>query len=346
MIDHTSFARYQTMTTLSMLACSLVYVKNGTFDLLWNLNYINFMYNKIIEFPENFGLASGSITKLQFWDAFNLRTLPPFYFRNFTKLTYLNIGHNSWSPFDRSILPKSLTSINLNYARLPKFPNFTGWTPVLNEISIPGNRIQILPAENLQNVNVTVIYLGYNRLNSIPEHSAYPYIEKLYLKNNKLTSLPDFFNTTLHTLSLSSNPLICNLTLCWLRMRPWFFDTTILTDVPTCAYPDSAKDMPLMEVNPAIMGCYNGKWYILFRFRDLLPDTQNCWLPMDRECRERFSRPRLQRKPLVSDPSIHHGACVTHVPWCMPGSLTIIFTYLERGPWTYVSENYVWCPLC
>ena len=25
--------------------------------------------------------------------------------------------------------------------------------------------------------------------------------------------------------------------------------------------------------------------------------------------------------PHVSDPNMHHGMCVTHVPWCMPGSL-------------------------
>ena len=25
--------------------------------------------------------------------------------------------------------------------------------------------------------------------------------------------------------------------------------------------------------------------------------------------------------PRVSDPGMHHGTCVTHVPWCMPGSL-------------------------
>ena len=31
---------------------------------------------------------------------------------------------------------------------------------------------------------------------------------------------------------------------------------------------------------------------------------------------------RFQRKPLVSDPGILHGTCVTHVPWCMSGSLT------------------------
>ena len=29
----------------------------------------------------------------------------------------------------------------------------------------------------------------------------------------------------------------------------------------------------------------------------------------------------LQRKPLVSGPGMHHGTCVTHVPWCMSGSL-------------------------
>ena len=34
-----------------------------------------------------------------------------------------------------------------------------------------------------------------------------------------------------------------------------------------------------------------------------------------------FTRRRLQRKQLVSDPGMHHGTCVTHVPWCMSGSL-------------------------
>ena len=35
-----------------------------------------------------------------------------------------------------------------------------------------------------------------------------------------------------------------------------------------------------------------------------------------------FPRRRFQRKPLVSDPGMHHGTCVTHVPWCISGSLT------------------------
>ena len=43
----------------------------------------------------------------------------------------------------------------------------------------------------------------------------------------------------------------------------------------------------------------------------LLPDTYNCGLRMHRECRERFPRHRLQMKPLVNDPGMHHGTCVT-----------------------------------
>ena len=73
----------------------------------------------------------------------------------------------------------------------------------------------------------------------------------------------------------------------------------------------------------------------------LLPDTQKCEKCMLRECRERFPHHRLQRKPLVSDFSMHHGTCVTHVPWCMSGHYvpsisgactTRNFMYLAIGP--------------
>ena len=77
---------------------------------------------------------------------------------------------------------------------------------------------------------------------------------------------------------------------------------------------------------------------------------------MHRECRERLPRYWLQRKPLVSDPGMHHDTCVTHVPWCMSGSLnrgggenvpgipgacaTRNFTYLVRGPWGHAVEEH------
>ena len=64
--------------------------------------------------------------------------------------------------------------------------------------------------------------------------------------------------------------------------------------------------------------------------------------------RERFPCHWLQWKPLVNDPGMHHGTCVTHVSWCISGSLISVggknvpgtpgacttrnFTYLARGP--------------
>ena len=47
----------------------------------------------------------------------------------------------------------------------------------------------------------------------------------------------------------------------------------------------------------------------------LLTDTQGCRLSMRRSYRERFPRHRGLAIPTCM-------TCVTHVPWCMPGSLT------------------------
>ena len=70
---------------------------------------------------------------------------------------------------------------------------------------------------------------------------------------------------------------------------------------------------------------------------------------------------RIQRKPLVSDSGMHHGTCVTHVPWCMSGSPTCSdgenvlgvpgacstrnFAYLVRGPYihSFAHELYIIC---
>ena len=64
---------------------------------------------------------------------------------------------------------------------------------------------------------------------------------------------------------------------------------------------------------------------------DLLPDTWNYGLRMSRESRKRFPRHWLQGKPLVIDPGMHYGTCVTHGPWCISGSLT------HRGGKTFLA---------
>ena len=60
--------------------------------------------------------------------------------------------------------------------------------------------------------------------------------------------------------------------------------------------------------------------------------------------------------PRVRDPDIHHGTCVTHVPWCMSGSLTSDFIRWRgkrsrhsrrmRNPQFYVSGKRLMAVMC
>ena len=65
--------------------------------------------------------------------------------------------------------------------------------------------------------------------------------------------------------------------------------------------------------NAYFVGCV----HVLPHPMDILPDTYNCGLRMPGT----FSPP-----PRVSDPDMYHGTCVTHVPWCLPASLTSALT--------------------
>ena len=48
--------------------------------------------------------------------------------------------------------------------------------------------------------------------------------------------------------------------------------------------------------------------------------------------------------PRVSDPDMHHGTCVTHVTWCMPGSLTSGFLWSQwRGKRSRRMRNPQFC---
>ena len=259
LLDNTSFVRYSVVVEIHMVGCSVTSVKSGTFDTLWRLQFVDFRYNNFKEFPVNFGLASQSLVEINLWRAFALRLPQPLYFRNFLKLNMMNLGFNHWKPFDPTILPTALTIINLNFARLNIFPNFTNWTPNLREINIVGNTISEIPRKNIQNMNITHIKISANRLMSIPDYTAYPYIINLLLRENRLTSIPDFYNTTLKRLEIANNPLICDYALCWIRMWPWMFDTLVLADTATCASPSGVAGKPLMEVRPVHMKCHDGK---------------------------------------------------------------------------------------
>ena len=151
------------------------------------------------------------------------------------------------------------------------------------------------------------------------------------------------YNYPMGSKSMTLNSLTINFT----EWKRWWLQSMIqkLYYITTFKLPNVANAFlsrhsggPIARKSEAVEGisfiCWNqDAWFSwiggqnvmsewLLTLMGLLPDTPICRLCMRRECRERFPCHRLQRKPLVSDPGMHHGTCVTHVPWCMSGSLT------------------------
>ena len=85
----------------------------------------------------------------------------------------------------------------------------------------------------------------------------------------------------------------------------------------------------LVPINfPYIHNWYRGN-KLFCCLMGLLPDAQNCG------CACAGNAGTFSPSPHVSDPDMHHGTCVTHVPWCMPESLTSGFLLNRRRGETF-----------
>ena len=72
------------------------------------------------------------------------------------------------------------------------------------------------------------------------------------------------------------------------------------------------------EKGTSLPGCaWNVRHSLCHIDMGLMPDTWNCGGCACTGNAGNVSPPRR-----VSDPDMHHGTCVAHVPWCMPGSLS------------------------
>ena len=112
-------------------------------------------------------------------------------------------------------------------------------------------------------------------------------------------------------------------TICW-NKKQWYQEKTLPGMGADCYCKIAYPSITLLNVNSVLSAKLPKSW-----LTDI--DAVYAWasyqirktvLRMRWECRERF--PRHQR---VNDPDMHHGTCVTHVPWCMPGSLTSGFLW-------------------
>ena len=135
---------------------------------------------------------------------------------------------------------------------------------------------------------------------------------------------------------------VCNMSINLTSCMPLVYISSGL-EAPTVDHRSHPSDdgATTDELVPSRVWDYRNQYGPLTRYVKL-------WVAHARGMPGTFSPPPLQRKRLVNDPGMHHGTCVTHVPWCMTGSLTHgdgenvpgtpgacatrNFPYLVRGP--------------
>ena len=93
------------------------------------------------------------------------------------------------------------------------------------------------------------------------------------------------------------------------------------------------KYLPSVHIEIIVLRChpelFRDLWDTIFSRRLI---NHSSYGPLTRYLKLRAAHapgmPRTFSPPLlVSDPDMHHGTCLTHVPWCMPGSLTSGFLW-------------------
>ena len=248
-----------------------LYLRNNGLEIVSETAFANNLrlyrlqlaYNRIVSFPSFLQGAGESLTEIDLrvedGDPVTLANLS---FLNYPNLEYISLIHNyiSSGVLHMFNLP-SLATLFAEDCGLIVFPDLSTATQ-LEEFHLANNEFNSVPPQSIHGLTklnrFAVARSGITQLPNNMQHLVA--LENLVLHQNKLSTLPDLFNLSLTRIILNGNPVLCDQSLCWLRIwcfmkqPPTGFDSTLLK----CASPESLRDSILMTVNPADMECYKG----------------------------------------------------------------------------------------
>ena len=173
-------------------------------------------------------------------------------------LQLLNMSYNCIPTLPREHFSRleSLQYFAASNNLVENMPNIS-YLPMLELADFSNNFIRYVPATCLCGLpRIRSLHLNGNKIIIMDDNSVA--ISDLYLHDNQLSSLPDLYDMMTGSLKLRGNPLVCDQTLCWLRM--WPFNKTLLSlDDIYCANPPSLNGSLVMDIHPTVLGCYKGK---------------------------------------------------------------------------------------
>ena len=134
----------------------------------------------------------------------------------------------------------------------------------LEYFNISYNKVTNLPEEMFQGLpNLMKLSCEYNQIAVLPDLIALlPSLRQFYVQGNRLLTLPDYYaHSSPLTFHVQDNPLICNRSLCWLRLLNWTNPTSPLSlDSPICSEPLLVADTRVARAHPTRMECYDGNF--------------------------------------------------------------------------------------
>ena len=257
-IPKQAFINYTSLTYLSLSHNGIKYIEDGAFDHV-NLTSLHLAHNSIEQLPISSGRLTYSLFHIGLNRAFNsaFKLTSP-YFNEFDRLTYLRYESiDPYTYFNASALPKYLLKVIIIDTFLDVFPNLPHYTHL--HIIMNNCGISYIPMLNMKKlIKLKLLELDGNGFLYLPDISFMTQLSTLSLRENKLNTLPNLYDCPLGTLRLRGNPLVCNYSLCWVRMWP-FVKPALTTDDPVCFQPFEDAGTLLMGLDPVKMRCYEGR---------------------------------------------------------------------------------------
>ena len=245
-----------------------------------------YIENNDLEMIPNHAIAW--LSKLVIFSAKNNRITNFPNFVNSSLLELLNLARNRIAVTPRANIEGliQLQKVQLEHNRLTYMTNIS-YLVSLEEFNAGYNEISELPKEIFRGLpNLITLSCEYNRIAVLPDIVALlPRLRKLYVQGNRLHTLPDCYqHSSPLTFHVENNPLVCNRSVCWLRLLTWTNPTSPLNlDSPTCAEPPRLANTLVARAHPTEMECYHGKvvlkWQIFLESNHYISYNFYCGKP-------------------------------------------------------------------
>ena len=230
----------------------------ATFPDLSNLTHLEYLYlpsNTFVKIPGEY-ISGLSFLKALYTYSRKLEVIPNLsHLKNLNKIWFYS---NSISTIPRYAIEglKYLDNFLFQNNQITSMPNMS-YLPSLRSVDLSDNRITYILDGTLDGIpKLSKFDLTRNMISHIDNLPVIA-VGELLLGSNHFAILPDLFDLKLRTLHIQDNPLVCNQSLCWLRMWPWNKNLPIV-DNPVCTQPQDLLGIGVMRAHPVLLECYNG----------------------------------------------------------------------------------------